>query len=118
MKVLQVSVMAAGLAALAGGCAMDGGEPTASTESAVTENANNFVLACGGLALRTFDDPNAPVKTFSDGRQIFAAYGDVVHVGQVDWVTRMASVDSPFHGWMRIDGANGPLLSAAFTGCN
>lgn len=71
-----------------------------------------------GLAVRTFDDPNAPVKTFSNGVPIFYHNPQVVHVGQVDWVARMANINSPVNGWMRIDGANGPLLSAANTGCN
>ena len=114
MKYLMVPVMALGLAAMATGvgCATDPTDPAESSVSSdVSENANNFVLACGGLALRTIDDPNGPVKdTFG--------YQTVVHVGQVDWVTRMASVNSPKNGWMRIDGANGPLLSAALTGCN
>ena len=82
--------------------------------SAVTENADNYVLTCSmnGLALRPYDDPNAnPIITSFP-------YGTLVHVGQVDWHTRMANITSHPQGWMRIDGANGPLLSVNKTSCN
>lgn len=69
------------------------------------------MLACGGLALRCYDSPSAPAKdTFP--------YKFQVHVGQVDWDTRMANITSNKGGWMRIDGANGPLLSKNLTSCN
>lgn len=110
MRMISVLVMC--LTASFMGCAAEEADPAeASTSSAVSEDGPNFVLACGGLALRTFDHPNAPATdTFS--------YGSVVQVGQVDWVTRMANIRSPKSGWMRIDGANGPLLSARLTACN
>jgi hypothetical protein len=112
MRSAKIAVLVVGLAASFIGCATEEADPAeASTSSAVTEHADNFVLACGGLALRTFDDPNAPAKdTFP--------YGFLVHVDQVDWVTRMAGITSPKSGWMRIDGANGPLLSKNKTSCN
>jgi hypothetical protein len=116
MRNFKISVIVIGLAASFIGCATEEADPAEeSTSSAVTENAGNFVLACGGLALRTFDHPDATVKET-------LPYGFIVHVGQVDWVTRMANIIStPAHqktGWMRIDGPNGPLLSANFTACN
>ena len=116
MRSFKCSVLAIGLAASFLGCATDEADPAEGISvSAVTENAGNFVLACGGLALRSFDHPDATVKEI-------LPYGFIVHVGQVDWVTRMANITStpahPKNGWMRIDGANGPLLSANFTACN
>jgi len=116
MRSSMVSALVFGLAASFIGCATDEADPAeGSISAAVTENAGNFVLACGGLALRTFDHPDATVKET-------LPYGLIVHVGQVDWVTRMANIIStpahPKSGWMRISGANGPLLSANFTSCN
>lgn len=108
----KLSVLVICLAASFIGCAADEADPAEGTTlSAVFEESDNYVLACGGLALRWFDHPNATVKdTFP--------YGSVVHVGQVDWSTRMANITSPKTGWMRIDGANGPLLSRNLTSCN
>jgi hypothetical protein len=116
MRSFKVSVLAIGLAASFIGCATDEADPAeGSTSSAVTEQAANFVLACGGLALRSFDHPDATVIEV-------LPYGFIVHVGQVDWLTRMANITAtpahPKNGWMRIDGANGPLLSVNNTGCN
>jgi hypothetical protein len=110
----KMSVLVICLAASFIGCATEEADPAeGSVLSAVSENADNYVLTCStnGLALRAFDDPNAtPIGAFS--------YGALVHVGQVDWHTRMANITSPSHGWMRIDGANGPLLSVNLTSCN
>lgn len=116
MRNIKLSVLAIGLAVSFVGCATEEADPDeGSTSSAVTEQAANYVLACGGLALRSFDDPNATVKET-------LPYGFIVHVGQVDWTTRMANITStpahPKSGWMRIDGANGPLLSVNLTACN
>ena len=116
MRKPMVSALVFGLAASFVGCATDEADPAeGSSSSAVTEQAANYVLACGGLALRAFDHPNATVKET-------LPYGFVVHVGQVDWTTRMANITStpahPKSGWMRIDGANGPLLSVNNNGCN
>ena len=114
----KLSVLVICLAASFIGCAAEEADPAeGSVLSAVTENADNYVLTCSqnGLALRAFDDPNAtPIGAFP--------YGAMVHVGQVDWTTRMASITAtpahPKSGWMRIDGANGPLLSVKLTSCN
>lgn len=110
----KLSVLVICLAASFIGCAAEEADPAeGSVLSAVTENADNYVLTCSknGLALRAFDDPNAtPIGAFP--------YGAMVHVGQVDWHTRMANITSPARGWMRIDGANGPLLSVNLTSCN
>lgn len=116
MRNSMVSALVFGLAASFIGCATDAANPAeGSSASAVTEQAANYVLACGGLALRAFDHPDATVNET-------LPYGFVVHVGQVDWTTGMANITStPAHpktGWMRIDGANGPLLSVNLTGCN
>jgi hypothetical protein len=116
MRKFMFSALVFGLAASFVGCATEEADPAeGSISSAVTEQAANFVLACGGLALREFDSQNGTVKET-------LPYGFVVHVGQVDWVTRMANITStpahPKNGWMRIDGANGPLLSANLTACN
>jgi len=116
MRNSMVSALVFGLAASFIGCATDEADPAeGSVSSSVTEQAANYVLACGGLALRTFDHPDAPAKET-------LPYGFIVHVGQVDWVSRMASITStpahPKSGWMRIDGANGPLLSVNLTACN
>jgi hypothetical protein len=98
------------------GCATDEADPAeGSISSAVMEHAANYVLACGGLALRYWDAPNADVKET-------LPYGFVVHVENVDWQSRMANITpTDAHdkmGWMRIDGANGPLLSTNKTSCN
>jgi len=98
------------------GCATDEVDPAeGSITSAVGEHAANYVLACHGLALRFWDAPNATVKDT-------LLYGVVVHVGDVDWQTRMANITPTeahdFMGWMNIDGANGPLLSTNKTACN
>jgi hypothetical protein len=116
MRNSMVSALVFGLAASFIGCATDEVDPSeGSISSAVTEQAANYVLACGGLALRAFDHPDAAVKET-------LPYGFIVHVGQVDWVTRMANITAtpahPKSGWMRIDGANGPLLSVNNNGCN
>jgi hypothetical protein len=116
MRSFKSSVLVIALAASFMGCAADESDPVeGSTSSAVTEQTGNFVLACGGLALRSFDHPDATVKEI-------LPYGFIVHVGQVDWLTRMANITStpahPKNGWMRIDGANGPLLSVNLTACN
>ena len=116
MRNAKMAVLVIGLATSFIGCASDEADPAEeSTASAVTEQAANYVLACGGLALRAFDDPNAAVKET-------LPYGFIVHVGQVDWFTRMANITStpahPKNGWMRIDGPNGPLLSVNNNGCN
>jgi hypothetical protein len=112
----MISALVFGLAASLVGCATDDTEPAeGSTSSAVTEQTANYVLACGGLALRTFDHPDATVKET-------LPYGFIVHVGQVDWTTRMANITStpahPKSGWMRIEGANGALLSVNNNGCH
>ena len=108
----KLSVLVFCLAASFIGCAADEADPAeGSTSSAVFEESDNYVLACGGLALRFFDDPNATVKDTYP-------YGSLMQVGQVDWVTRMANITSPKIGWMRIDGANGPLLSTVLTSCH
>ena len=116
MRYFKISVLVFGLATSFIGCATEEVDPVeGSISAAVTEHAGNYVLACGGLALRTFDHPDTTVKET-------LPYGFVVHVGQVDWTTRMANITStPAHpktGWMRISGANGPLLSANLTACN
>jgi hypothetical protein len=116
MRKFMVSALVFGLAAPFIGCATEEAGPAeGSVSSAVTEQAANYVLACGGLALRWWDDPNADVKET-------LPYGFVVHVGQVHWATGMANITAtpahPKSGWMRIDGANGPLLSVANNGCN
>jgi hypothetical protein len=115
MRNCKFSALVFGLTAAFLGCAAEPDLNEGSISSDVREEADNFVLACGGLALRTFDHPNATVKDT-------LPYGSVVHVGQVDWDTRMANIvhtaQHPTSGWMRIDGANGPLLSTANSGCN
>src|SRR5262245_61607253 len=116
MRNARICVLVIGLAGSLVGCATDEADPAeGSVSSAVMEQAANYVLACGGLALREWDHPNATVKET-------LPYGVIVHVGKVDWVTRMASITpTPAHpksGWMRIDGANGPLLSTNKTACN
>jgi hypothetical protein len=116
MRNSMVSALLFGLAASFIGCAAEEANPTeGSISSAVSEEGPNYVLACGGLALRTYDAPNATPKDT-------LGYGVIVYVGQVDWTTRMANIRHvdpyPFSGWMRIDGANGPLLSANLTECH
>jgi hypothetical protein len=112
MRNAKIAVLVVGLAASFIGCATNEADPAEdSVSSAVSEEAPNYVLACGGLALRFFDDPNATVKDTYP-------YGSLMQVGQVDWNTRMANIRSPKTGWMRIDGANGPLLSANLTSCH
>jgi hypothetical protein len=112
MRNAKIAVLVVGLAASFTGCAANEADPAEDTvASAVFEESPNYVLACGGLALRFFDDPNATVKTTYP-------YGTLVQVGQVDWNTRMANIKSPTIGWMRIDGANGPLLSRNLTACH
>lgn len=116
MRRSKLSALVITLAATFIGCATESADPLeGSISSAVTEQAANYVLACGGLALRAFDHPDAAVKET-------LPYGFIVHVGQVDWVTRMANITAtpahPKNGWMRIDGANGPLLSVNNNGCN
>jgi len=110
----KISVLVVCLAASFIGCATQEADPAeGSVLSAVTENADNYVLTCSmnGLALRAYDDPGAPaIGAF--------LYKTLVHVGQVDWHTRMANITSPANGWSRIDGANGPLLSVNLTSCN
>lgn len=112
MRSAKISVLVIGLAASFIGCAANEADPAEeSVSSEVREMAPNFVLACGGLALRFFDDPNATVKDTYP-------YGSLMQVGQVDWTTRMANITAPKIGWMRIDGANGPLLSTVLTSCH
>jgi len=112
MRHTKIAVLVIGLAASLVGCAANEADPAEDTaSSAVSEETPNFVLACGGLALRFFDDPNATVKDTYP-------YGSVMQVGQVHWSTGMANILSPKTGWMRIDGANGPLLSAKLTSCH
>jgi hypothetical protein len=116
MRNSVLSALMFGLAASFIGCATDAADPAeGSISSEVREQAANYVLACGGLALREWDHPDAAVKET-------LPYGFIVHVGQVDWASRMANITPtdahPKMGWMRIDGANGPLLSTDKTSCN
>lgn len=115
MKCLMVSVVAMGLAASLGGCAVDPADPEVNAvTSDVTANVHNWVLACNGLALRSCNNPGACA---------FATmtYGESVAVGNVDWNTRMANIlltAAGQYGWAAIDGANGPLLSVTWSTCN
>jgi len=116
MRNFMVSALVLGLAASLIGCATnEAGPAEGSVSSAVTEQAANYVKACGGLALRFWDAPNADIKET-------LPRGFIVHVGQVDWGTGMANITAtPAHpktGWMKTDGANGPLLSVDPSGCN
>src|SRR4051812_50186481 len=106
MRRFKSSVLVIALAASFMGCAADESDPVeGSTSSEVTEQAANFVLACGGLALRSFDHPDATVKEI-------LPYGFIVHVGQVDWLTRVANIPStpahPENGWVRDEGCHRP----------
>ena len=116
MRDFMVSALAIGLAASFIGCATDEAEPDeGSVSSAVTEHAANYVKACGGLALRWWDAPNADIKEI-------LPLGFIVHVGEVHWATGMANITAtpahPKSGWMKTNGANGPLLSVDPNGCN
>jgi hypothetical protein len=106
MKSLMVSVVAFGLASSLIGCVPESDSPSESTTSSdVTENADNYVLSCTPLALRTCDNPGA----CDTGVRL--SFGSIVHVGQMDWTTRMAHLTAPA-GWALADGTDGdPYLS-------
>jgi hypothetical protein len=113
MKNLVVSVMAIGMASSFVGCAADSNNPADPAEGTVSsnvwENSDNYVLSCTPLALRSCDNPGA----CDTGVRL--AYRSIVHVGQVDWNTRMAHLTVP-EGWARADGATGePYLSRDLT---
>lgn len=105
MKNQIKSVLAAALVSMFAGCATEPGEPAeATTSSAVTEHATNYVVCTNKLARRTCDNPGA----CDTGDRM--TVGTRLEVDVVNWSNKMAHfTSSPYGAGWALANNNGEV---------